>query len=264
MRTFTKTSGNLLGEAAGLRWLAEAEPHGGAAVARIRSVDEHRLVLDYVESAPPTVDRARRFGAALAQTHAAGAEWWGCAAPGWEGGDAFGQSRTPIVRDRDRAPESWGAFYGELRIRVFAERLRDRGAIDADEFAVFDQLAERLCAGEFDVPQPSLVRDAGFDVARCHGDMWSGNVLYDAGPTGATLIDPFAQGGHAETDLGTLAVFGFSHLDEVYRGYDAASPLADGWAERIDLHRLGIVIMHAHIFGGGYVGEALRLAKRYD
>ena len=63
--------------------------------------------------------------------------------------------------------------------------------------------------------------------ARLHGDLWSGNVLW--APDGAWLIDPAAHGGHRETDLAMLALFGCPHLDVVLAAYDEAAPLADGW-----------------------------------
>ncbi|KAB1644896.1 fructosamine kinase family protein [Gulosibacter chungangensis] len=261
--TFKKSPGNPRGEAAGLRWLAAGEARGGAHVAEVISVTDRVLEIEYLPSTRPTAEAARAFGGALAVTHAAGASWWGCPPDGWVGGANVGNSRTPLVLDEAQAAASWGEFYARSRILEFADRLRESGSITTAEYGVFAELAERLRAGDFDVPQPSLVRAAGFEVARVHGDMWSGNVLYDGGATGASLIDPMAHGGHAETDLGTLAVFGFPYLDEVYRGYHAASPFAPGWEDRIALHKLGILIMHADLFGGGYIGESLRIAKSY-
>jgi hypothetical protein len=46
---------------------------------------------------------------------------------------------------------------------------------------------------------------------RVHGDLWSGNVHIDQ--DGAPwLVDPAAHGGHRETDLAMLALFGFDDL----------------------------------------------------
>lgn len=263
VKTFVKTGPNPLGEASGLRWLAEAEPAGGAKVAHVVGVDDRRLEIEHIDEARPSAERARAFGASLARTHAAGAAWWGCPPAGWDGPAWVGNSRTPLVLDRSDAADAWGAFYAEHRIESFAVRLRDTGVIDAGESDVFARLADRLADGELDAPQPRLVVEAGHQVARAHGDMWAGNVLYTDSPAGAALIDPMAHGGHAETDLATLSVFGFPRLDDVYAGYDEASPLADGWRGRVDLHQLGIVIMHAHLFGGSYVPASLQLARRY-
>ena len=66
---FVKTAGygdNLPGEAAALRWLAEAEPRGGIRVARVLSVDKNELAEERVTTCAPSAAAARRIGAALA------------------------------------------------------------------------------------------------------------------------------------------------------------------------------------------------------
>lgn len=260
---FTKTSPDAAGEAAGLRWLAAAMPSGGANVVAVQSVSRNTLVLDTVETTPASAQKARRFGAALAHTHAAGAPWWGCPPDGWPGRPSVGNSATPLASAPEQAPTNWGEFYATYRIEAFTRRLVDKGTLTADQAQPLIRLAERLGAGELDHEQPRLVARAGHQVSRVHGDMWAGNVLYDDGPSGASLIDPMAHGGHAETDLGTLSVFGFPYLADVYAGYDEESPLAAGWQERVELHQLGIVVMHAVLFGGPYITESLALASRY-
>lgn len=264
MRTFTKTEDGRLRrcdqEAAGLRWLAAAEASGGTAVARVVRASRTELELEHVAEVRPTREAARRFGASLARTHAAGAGWFGCPPQDWPGGEFVGRSRQPYVLEPDRASSTWGGFYADRRIAVFATRMRDRGVIDAGGTAVFERLCDRLRQGDLDAPQPALVASA---VARVHGDLWSGNVLWDGGATGAVLIDPLARGDHAESDLGMLALFGLAHLDDVFAAYDEASPLADGWRDRLALHALSPLMFHALLFGGGYAAEALTVGRRY-
>ena len=77
------------------------------------------------------------------------------------------------------------------------------------------------------------------------------------------LIDPLAQGAHGETDLAALGVFGQRHLERIVAGYDEASPLADGWRERVGLHQLHLLIIHAFLFGGSYGAETASVARRY-
>lgn len=77
------------------------------------------------------------------------------------------------------------------------------------------------------------------------------------------LIDPAAQGGHAETDLAELGVFSQPHLDQVYAGYEEVSALAAGWRERVGAHQLHMLIIHAALFGGGYGAQTVATARRY-
>ncbi|EKX63462.1 hypothetical protein STRIP9103_00742 [Streptomyces ipomoeae 91-03] len=77
----------------------------------------------------------------------------------------------------------------------------------------------------------------------------------------AWLIDPAAHGGHRETDLAMLALFGCPHLDQVLTGYQETAPLADGWVDRVGLHQLFPLLVHAVLFGRGYAEQALMVAR---
>ena len=261
---------DLAGEAAGLRWLGAAEKDGGLSCARVVSATAHRLVEERIPQGAPTREKARRAGAALARTHAAGAAWYGCPPPGWDGpGYAIGRSLTPVVSDSARdGALSWGAACAEWRVMPHVRTIRDDGLVDAAEARLLTRVADRMAAGDFDSPEPALVRAGGHACARIHGDLWVGNLLWAqdgtrAAATGAALIDPMASGGHAETDLAMLQLFGCAYLDDLLAAYDEASPLADGWRDRVAIHQLVPVLLHCVLFGGDYVGLALSIACRY-
>ena len=254
----TPNTSSLEGEAAALRWLAEAMPAGGMPVVEVVSANNAELVEHRVPAGSPTAEAAERVGAALAVTHAAGAPWWGCPPPGWAGSYLIRDSYTPTTPESE-APRSWGAFFAEWRVMPYLRQARDVGAIDSGEAAVFERVARRLQNGDFDAPQPGLLRAAGTEVARIHGDLWSGNLLWSANPenpVGATLIDPMAHGGHAETDLAMLALFGCPFLNRIIASYHEVSPLAEGWRERIPLHQLAPLLHHCALYGRSYTRSA--------
>ena len=58
-------------------------------------------------------------------------------------------------------------------------------------------------------------------------------------------------------------MFGQRHLDRIYAGYDEVSPLAAGWRERVGLHQLHMLIIHAFLFGASYGAETASVARRY-
>lgn len=258
--------GRIAYEVAGLAWLAEASDPGAAVVSVLDHgatwLEEPRLV-----SVTPTPRAAEEFGRALAHTHAAGASHLGAPPPGFEGDGWMGEARLSLPDRPSPAPassrgESWGAFYARERIAPYAD---DR-TFAPTERALIDKLCERLESGALDHGQPRLVEDAkkrhnNVGAARTHGDLWSGNVMWT--PGGAVLIDPAAQGGHAEEDLAALAVFGCPHYERILAAYDEASPLGDGWRERIALHQMHIIMIHCAVFGRSYVPEALAIARRY-
>ena len=258
--------GRIAYEVAGLAWLAEVSDPGAAVVPVLDHgatwLEEPRLV-----SVAPTPQAAEDFGRALAHTHAAGASHLGAPPPGFEGDGWMGEAHLSLPDRPSPAPassseESWGAFYARERIAPYVD---DRTFVAAER-ALIEKLCERLESGALDHGQPSLVEDAkkrqnNVGAARTHGDLWSGNVMWT--PDGAVLIDPAAQGGHAEEDLAALAVFGCPHYERILAAYNEASPLEDGWRERIALHQMHIIMIHCAVFGRSYVPEAIAIARRY-
>ena len=158
--------------------------------------------------------------------------------------------------------ESWGAFYARERIAPYL----DARVFTASERHLIERLCERLDSGDLDHGQPRLVADAiarreDVGAARTHGDLWNGNVMWT--PGGAVLIDPAAQGGHAEEDLAALAVFGCPYYERILAAYNEASPLEDGWRERTALHQAHIIMIHCAVFGRAYVPDAVAITRRY-
>jgi len=233
-------------EAAGLRWLAAAGPDA-ARVARVVAVDDRGIELERLESTRPDRSAAEAFGRALALTHAAGAAAFGQPPDGWAGDGYIGQQRMTM-----RPDDAWGRFYAEQRMLPFARRARDIGHLSAAAYGRVERVAGRLLAGEFDDDRP---------VARIHGDLWAGNVLFTSG--GVVLIDPAAHGGHGLTDLAMLHLFGAPHLQAITGTYAEAAKLADGWQDLIGLHQLHPLLVHAVSHGPSYGSEAGRIAERY-
>ncbi|MCI2236973.1 fructosamine kinase family protein [Paenibacillus sp. TRM 82003] len=251
-REFLKRAGSappgaLAAEAAGLAWLAEA---GGAAVCPVREVRPDALVLDRVEEVPASAAAAEALGRDLATTHAAGADRFGAPPPGVTGDAWIASLPLPM----SPSPEPWGTFYAARRLEPYLRTARENGAVDAGGAALVERVCARLADGD-----EALVAGAG-RPARLHGDLWSGNVLWS--PGGAVLIDCAAHGGHPETDLAMLALFGLPHLDRVLASYTEAAGTADGWRERVPLHQLHPLLVHAALFGGGYGAQAVRAAER--
>ena len=52
-----------------------------------------------------------------------------------------------------------------------------------------------------------------------------------------------------------------AHLDEILAGYQDVHPLADGWRDRVGLHQLHCLLVHAILFVGGYAEQALAAAR---
>ncbi len=222
-------------EAAGLRWLAL---DAGVPCARVVAHDECSLTLERLESVAPTRAAARDFGSRLAVTHEAGAPMFGAGPDGWDGDGYFGPLSQPLPMSLT-GHRDWGEFYAEERLCPMADLAG--GRLSADARRLIDAVIDRCQAGDFDDDDRP---------ARLHGDLWSGNVMWTG--DGVVLIDPAAHGGHRETDLAMLALFGCPFLDEVLSGYQSVRRLREGWRERVGLHQLYPLLAHVVLFGGGY------------
>ncbi|MDX3523233.1 fructosamine kinase family protein [Streptomyces scabiei] len=229
-------------EAAGLRWLAATDT---VRVPTVYGHDEDRLVIGRVEQGAPSDAAATLLGADLAALHACGAPSFGAPPPGGPREAYIG--RAPM---RNVPGTTWPAWYAEHRVLPYLRRAVDDGTIRPAEAAVVEEVCVRL---------PALAGPAE-PPARLHGDLWNGNVLWGADGR-AHLIDPAAHGGHRESDLAMLALFGCPRLERVLEGYERAAPLADGWRRRVGLHQLFPLLVHAVLFGRGYAEQALETAR---
>jgi fructosamine-3-kinase len=234
--------GSVRAEAAGLRWLADA---GAVRIPAVRGCDARWLATDHVPEGRPDARAAVQFGRDLAALHAAGAPAFGAPPP--DGPNDAYIGRAPM---RNVPGTDWPGWYAEHRVLPYLRQAVDDGTVRPAEAALVERVCERLpeLAGPAEAP------------ARLHGDLWNGNVLWGADGH-VWLIDPAAHGGHRETDLAMLRLFGCPHLEAVLDGYQQAAPLADGWRDRTGLHQLFPLLVHAVLFGRGYAEQALDVAR---
>jgi fructosamine-3-kinase len=229
-------AGFFAAEAAGLRWLAET----GAPVPEIYAELPELLVLEWLDSGAPTPAGAHRFGRALAELHRAGAPRFGTDWPAYIGA-------LPLP---DIPGERWAPWFAEARLAPYLKISADRGALSAADVAAIERLLSTIEGYANNEPP-----------ARIHGDLWPGNLFWSSTGSGY-LIDPAAQGGHRETDLATLALWGgAAHLDRILDGYQEVWPLAEGWQRRVPLHQLHLLLVHTAMFGESYRGQVMSVVR---
>jgi fructosamine-3-kinase len=251
-------------EARGLAWLAQAQ---AVPVPDVLGWDEDMLVISWVPDGTADTAAAQRFGRELARLHAAGADRFGAPWPGFiaslplpndgppaggdgragrAGGPAGRQAGVPAGREDGSA---WPDWYASQRLLPYLRRAADAGALGTAHVRAVEAVIARI--GELGGPAEP--------PARIHGDCWSGNVLWSGGQ--GWLIDPAAHGGHRESDLAMLALFGAPFLDRIMASYREAAPLAPGWEARVPLHQLHPLLVHACLFGSGYAAGVLTAAR---
>jgi fructosamine-3-kinase len=230
------TAAAFAAEANGLRWLAGAE---AVPVPEVIGVSQDLLVIEFLPPGSPTPEAAEEFGANLARMHAKGPPTFGAPWPGYI-------ASLPL----DNTPGTeWGSWYAEQRLVPYLKKAHDDGALSSADLSLMETVVDRIeqLAGPTEPP------------SRIHGDLWAGNVLWSGGR--GWLIDPAAHGGHRETDLAMLALFGAPHLERIMNGYTQTKELADGWRQRVPLHQLHPLLVHVCLFGGSYAAQARGAAR---
>lgn len=231
-------------EAAGLSWLAAASAlpvPNVLAVAEGPDDDPPVLVLPWIQPHRHGHRDEEALGRGLATLHRAGAPSYGFNGPGFIG---------PLPLD-NRNAVTWAEFWWMRRIEPFLRLAVDAGALDADGAAEIadleDEVTELLGPAE--------------PIARLHGDLWTGNVLWseDGRPW---LIDPSAYGGRREVDLAMLALFG-GISERAFAAYDETWPLAEGHEDRVAFYQLYPLLVHAVLFDGTYAERAVAAARYY-
>lgn len=233
-------------EAAYLRWLRE----GSDAVVEVLDLDEeaNTVTIERVDSARPTADAARQAGRELAAIHAMGADAFGAPAAGWNGPNFIGRAQQEC-----EPTKRWAEFYTRQRVLPFAEKAHREGNLDEPGLDAVKRACDALLAEDEDAP-----------LARIHGDLWAGNLLFSS--AGPRFIDPAAHGGHPLTDIAMLELFGVPHVRSLISGYCAAggslgNASGGDWERRIPVHQLHPLAVHAYTHGPSY-GSALVCAAQ--
>ncbi len=180
------------------------------------------------------------FGAELAKLHQTAAETFGLDSDNYIGS-------LPQSNNRHNA---WSTFFTEERINPQLKMAIDSGKMDSDILKNWDRLSRKL--DDLLPPcKPSLV----------HGDLWSGNYLFDESGNGV-LIDPAVYYGHPEMDLAFSKMFG-GFSSDFYSGYESITKLEPGFNGRKEIYNLYPLLVHVNLFGGHYTSQAVRFLKQF-
>jgi fructosamine-3-kinase len=233
---------DVIAEACSLGWLAEPK---AVRIPKVRMYDDRWLLTDFIPPGHATPATAELLGRNLAILHDAGAPAFGSPPNGGPEDATIGMARMLNVEC-----DGWPEFYARYRIEPYLKKAVDQGKFHSSEAQILTRVVESIedLAGPAEPP------------ARLHGDLWSGNVHWGADGR-AWLIDPAAHGGHRETDLAMLRLFGCPNLQRIIDSYRESSPLAEGWKSRVHLHQLFPLLVHTVLFGGTYASQTVSAAQ---
>lgn len=202
--------------------------------------DQAFLLMSFIDSTHRKQEYWSLFGERLANMHRSTQSQFGL------GQDNFIGS---LIQKNDQQ-DNWIDFYFLNRILFQLEQGISTGLFSSADAQNATKLYHQLNS-ILPIEKPALL----------HGDLWSGNVMVDEKGYPA-LIDPAIYYGHREMDLAMTQLFG-GFDRSMYEAYHSTYPLEKNWEERIEIHNLYPLLVHANLFKGGYVQQVKTQLKKY-
>ena len=192
------------------------------------------LLMEYIESGPSR-EAFENFGRRLAKLHrvTAGQDI------GWNEDNFLG-----AAPQKNRSCDSWTEFFATRRIEFQIRWASDQGLADAALKSDCQMIIDRM---------ESLLSGRTHQTSLLHGDLWSGNYLFDSAGE-PVLLDPAVYRGCREAEWGMIRLFG-SCPPVFERGYQEEWPMPDGWNRRVNVYRLYHELNHLNLFGASYLGS---------
>jgi len=206
-------------------------------IPKVYSVNEKTLKLQAIKTQSNTGDQMTVLGRGLADLHQIEQSYYGLDRDNYIG----------LSEQKNGQYDDWGEFFVTQRL-AFQVSLIKPAALQQSLQNILQRNKARVvsflnqhCSG------PSLV----------HGDLWSGNVLFEAneysGEEGRVwLIDPAVYYGDREVDIAMTEMFG-GFSAEFYRRYDQAYPLSSAYPEKKVIYNLYHQLNHYNVFGRSYL-----------
>jgi len=145
---------------------------------------------------------------------------------------------------------NWKDFYANYRIKPMVKMAFENNLFNTKFQTNFNNLYNELDSIFPEEP-----------AALLHGDLWNGNFMIN-NKEQAVLIDPATYYGHREMDLGMTLLFG-GFQPTFYNSYNDIFPLEKGWKTRVSITQLYPLLVHANLFGGGYINSVLDIIRKF-
>jgi fructosamine-3-kinase len=198
------------------------------------------LVLEYFQPAGFLQNGDEKLGRGLAAIHRFSSENFGF----------YNDNYCGATQQNNMWKPDWMTFFTENRLGWMLKLIKEKRFLASSEQQLFEQLIEKL---------PEII-PADSVPSLIHGDLWSGNYMLTA--NGPALIDPAASFSDREMEFGMITLFGgFSQC--FFDAYHEAFPLPVGWKQRNRLYQLYHILNHYFLFGGGYLQQAVQIARQY-
>ncbi|KXX71605.1 fructosamine kinase family protein [Flammeovirga sp. SJP92] len=199
------------------------------------------ILIEYIDSRRTSVNYWEELGVRLADLHQKSNATFGGVNDNYIG--KLPQSN----QDKD----NWLDFFIEERLLPQVNLGVKNGTIPL-KYIESTEALRQLLENYFPEEKPALL----------HGDLWSGNTMYDNQGL-PCIVDPAVYYGHREAELAFTTLFGgFDKL--FFEVYNEVFPWEKGIKERLEVYNIYPLLVHTNLFGGGYLEQVNAIYKRID
>ncbi len=210
-------------------------------IPQVHQVDEHILELEQINAMAGSSSQWHELGQGLAKLYQQHQKQCG-----WPHDNYIG-----LNPQHNDLFDDWGYFFWQYRLQFQVDMIRDvviqsafSNSLNQNKSLLIDFLNRQH-------NHHSLL----------HGDLWNGNVLFDAHNT--WLIDPAVYCGDAEADVAMTELFG-GFPATFYQGYQTIQPLSEDYPLKKVIYNLYHQLNHYNLFGSGYLAGCERGFRRIE
>lgn len=223
-----------------LQYLGE---HSNLPVPEVLHKEPHLLIMEYLPGESRFSTRAQAHAAELlADLHSVSVP-------------LYGFEEMTLIGGLDQPnpwKKSWLTFFKEDRLFYMATEAAAIGRLPVSLLSRLESFCGHLDEWLYEPERPSLL----------HGDVWTTNVLA-VGDRISGFVDPAIYYGHPEIELAFTTLFG-TFDEPFFKRYQELRPLPPGFFEtRRDIYNLYPLLVHVHLFGGGYVHSIDKTLHRF-
>ena len=154
------------------------------------------------------------------------------------------------LKQANEFTDNWMVFFRDKRLISIFELINNNNSMPNHINIKIEKLIKNIHNYIPNTPTPRLL----------HGDLWSGNILYNNGIL-AGLIDPGIYFGHNELEIAYLTWFNFVN-EEFIKSYSNIIPIEKDYFEYEPIYQLYYSLLNVHLWDRIYIRDTENLLAK--